>query len=537
MGGFDTVTDDDHVPADLSRDAIGMTFSRRVFLKALAVGSLTATAPRLWAKPVFPRNPFTLGVASGYPEPRSVVLWTRLAPEPLISGGGMPPSTVPVRYELAADDRFRKVLAKGITYSGPDWAHSVHLEVDGLEPGRWYWYRFHAGDATSPVGRTRTAPAAGSLPAQLRFALASCQQYEQGYYAAYRHMLADDLDLIVHVGDYIYESSWGVNHVRKHDGPEPITLDQYRARYALYKTDPDLRAAHGRYPWIAVPDDHEVENDYADSRSENDDDPRWFLQRRAAAYQAYYEHMPLRRTMIPLGPDMRIHTRMPFGVLAEFHLLNDREYRSPQPCPQPGKAGSNHVETCPERTNADATLFGDRQERWLQAGLTTGRARWNLLTQQTLMAQADLKANDGQKFYTDGWDGYPAARRRLLEFLGQAKPSNPVVLGGDVHSFWVNDLKPDFDAADSPVVASEFVGTSITSQPPNEVGIQVARQESAGAIKFATGQYRGYLRVNVTPDRLLADLRALDDVRRHESGCKTLSSWLVEDGKPGPQRA
>ncbi len=512
-------------------------FSRRAFLQALAAAGCLATAPRLWAKPVFSRNPFTLGVASGYPSPRGFVLWTRLAPDPLIPAGGMPPATVDVRYEVASDRRFRRIVARGVAHATPDWGHSVHLEIDGLEPERPYWYRFHAGDATSPVGQTRTAPAADAAPERLRFALASCQQYEQGYYAAYRHMLADDLDLIVHVGDYIYEASWGVNHVRKHEGPEPVTLEQYRARYARYKTDPDLQAAHARYPWIVVPDDHEVENDYADSCSENDDDPRWFLQRRAAAYQAYFEHMPLRRTMTPLGADMRIHTRVPFGTLAEFHMLHDREYRSRQPCPKPGKAGSNHVESCPERMRPDATLFGDRQERWLQAGLTSGKARWNLLAQQTLMAQADLKAGEGQKFYTDGWDGYPAARRRLLEFLGQAKPSNPVVLGGDVHSFWVNDLKPDFDAPDSPVVASEFVGTSITSQPPKEEWIQTARQEGAGHIKFATGLYRGYLRVNLTPERLLADLRALDDVRQRQSGCSTLSSWVVEDGKPGPKAA
>jgi alkaline phosphatase D len=516
---------------------MAMPISRRSFLTAAASSVLYLAAPRVWCRPSFDRNPFSLGVASGYPSPRGFVLWTRLAPEPLAPGGGMAPLSVPVRFEVAAEERFRKIVAQGVTYATPDWGHSVHQEIEGLDSDRPYWYRFHAGSVTSPTGRTRTAPPLDTAPARLRFALASCQQYEQGYYAAYRHMLADELDLVVHVGDYIYETSWGADHVRKHEGPEPITLEQYRARYARYKSDPDLQAAHAHYPWIVVPDDHEVENDYANARSENDDDPHWFLQRRAAAYQAYYEHMPLRRAMIPLGPDMRIHTRVPFGTLAEFHMLNDREYRSAQPCARLGRGGSNHVEACPERTNPDATLFGDQQERWLQAGLMGGKARWNLLAQQTLMAQSDSKLGDGQRFYTDGWDGYPAARRRLLEFLGQAKPSNPVVLGGDVHSFWVNDLKPDFDAPDSPVVASEFVGTSISSQPPPEDRIQASFHEGTGYIKFATGLYRGYVRFEVKSDRLLADLRALDDVRKRESGCRTLGSWIVDDGRPGPKPA
>lgn len=513
------------------------TFSRRDFLRTLAVAGLVGTAPRLWAKPAFSRNPFTLGIASGFPSPSGVVLWTRLAPEPLAPGGGMPVNTIPVQFELADDSRFKTILKKGTVFATPDWAHSVHVEIDGLMPDRWYWYRFHSGGATSPIGRTRTVPPIDAAPAQLRFAVAACQQYEQGYYAAYRYMVQDDLDLIVHLGDYIYETSWGTRHVRKHEAQEPITLDEYRARYALYKTDPDLQAAHARYPWLLIPDDHEVENDYADAQSENDDEPRWFLQRRAAAYKAYYEHQPLRHTMIPLGPDMRLHMRVPFGTLAEFHLLDDRQHRTPQPCPRPGRRGSNYVESCAERTQADATLLGSRQERWLEAGLTAGKARWNLLAQQTLMAQSDSKPGAGQRFYTDGWDGYPAARRRLLDFLGQAKPANPVVFAGDVHSFWVNDLKPDFDAPESTPVASEFVCSSVTSQSPPEEWIQTARTEGAGHVKFATGLHRGYLRVRLTPERLSADLCALDDVRERQTPCRTLCSWIVEDGRPGPAPA
>lgn len=496
-----------------------------------------STVPLSWAKPAFHKDPFTLGVASGYPTHRGVVLWTRLAPEPLQPDGGMPQVSVPVRFEVAEDEAFRRVIVQGLSHATPDWAHSVHVEVDGLQADRWYWYRFLAGKATSPVGRTRTAPTLDVMVPRLRFAFASCQHYEHGYYAAYRHMLADELDLIVHLGDYIYESTWGVNHVRKHEGPEPVTVADYRARYARYKTDPDLQAAHACCPWLVTWDDHEVENDYANAVSENDDEPRWFLERRAAAYKAYYEHMPLRRAMVPLGPDMRIHTRVPFGGLAEFNLLDDRQYRTPQPCPRPGRAGSNFIENCAQRLSAEATLLGARQERWLEAGLAASKARWNFLAQQTLMAQADHKGGDGQIFYSDGWDGYPAARRRLLDFLAQAKPANPVVIGGDVHSFWVNDLKPDFEAADSPIVATEFVGTSISSQPPSEDLIQTAKNEGAGHIHFATGHYRGYVRMAVTPEAIHADLRALADVRKPDSPCETLASWVVEDGRPGAKPA
>ena len=512
--------------------------NRRHFLQGIGGLSLALAAPRLTlARPRFEKDPFSLGIASGYPAPEGFVLWTRLAPEPLAPAGGMPPLDIPVAVEVALDDGFRKIVSKTTAYASPQFGHSIHAEISGLEPNRWYWYRFHAGDAKSPVGRTRTAPAPDMQIDQLRFAACACQQYEQGYFSAYRHMLNDDLDLIIHLGDYIYESSWGKDHVRKHEGPEPVTLDDYRARYACYKSDPDLKAAHAQYPWILTWDDHEVENDYAGARSENDDEPNWFLTRRAAAYQAYYEHLPLRRSMVPFGSDLRLHMRTPFGQLANFHLLDNRQYRSPQPCPKPGRGGSNRVETCEERFNPDATLFGKRQERWLEAGLGESKARWNILGQQTLMAQADAKAGPGVKIYTDGWDGYPLARRRLLESLGQIKPANPLILGGDVHSFWVNDLKPDFDDPTSPVVASEFVCGSITSQPPAEEIIQTQKTEGADFIRFATGLHRGYARFQLTQARCETDLRAVDDVKNKTSACTTLSRWVVEDGKPGAKSA
>src|SRR5262249_14876280 len=286
---------------------------RKLLTGVLALGDLSAAPAlirRAGAQPRLPGPPFTLGVASGYPTPSGVALWTRLAPAPLIPGGGMPPEVVPVAWEVATDERMGRIVQRGVASATRAFAHAVHVEVDGLEPARWSWYRFGVGGEASAIGRTRTAPAASANTERLRLAFASCQQWEQGYFNAYRHMLADDLDLIVHLGDYIYESSWGQDHVRRHGAPEPHTLDDYRIRHALYKSDPDLRAAHAACPWLLTWDDHEVQNDYANDRSEHLDTPAWFLERRAAAYRAYYEHMPLRRSMVPFGPHMRMFSRV-----------------------------------------------------------------------------------------------------------------------------------------------------------------------------------------------------------------------------------
>jgi alkaline phosphatase D len=509
---------------------------RRRFLRGTALMGAGLASARLRAAPRLPGSPFTLGVAAGYPAPDGIALWTRLAPLPLAPGGGMEPVPVAVRWEIGEDERFGTLADHGVEYATPAGAHAVHVESARLRPDRVYWYRFHADDATSPVGRFRTAPAPAAEVARLRFAFVSCQQYEQGWYAAYRHLVADTPDLLLHLGDYIYESSWGDQRVRRHEGPEPVTLEQYRARHACYRLDPDLQAAHAACAWLCGWDDHEVDNDYANDLSQDADLRRWFRARRAAAYRAYYEHMPLRRNMTPLGPDLRLHARVPWGRLAAFTMLDTRQYKSPQPCPQPGRAGSNVIENCAARENPAATMLGARQERWLAAGLAGGGARWNLLGQTTLMAQADSKSGPGQAFYSDAWDGYPAARQRLLQTLLDTRAANPVLLGGDVHSFWVTDLKTDFERADSPTVASEFVTTSVTSQPPPEERIRAAASEGAH-VKFATGLHRGYVRMDLAPGRLTADLRALDDARRQDARCSTLSTWVVEDGRPGAQRA
>ena len=517
-----------------------MTIDRRRFLQYTASLLASASASRLHAalaQPRFSAYPFALGVASGYPQPNGITLWTRLAPEPL-AGGGMPETPIEVGWEVSADEGFSKIIARGTASALPEWAHSIHVDVAGLEPARIYWYRFHAADAISPVGRTRTAPQTDAQNATLRFAFTSCQHYEQGYYTAYRHMAGEELDLVVHLGDYIYESSWGRNHVRKHGTDEPSTLDGYRNRYALYKSDPDLRAAHAVFPWIVTWDDHEVANDYANDRSQNLDSPELFLARRAAAYRAYYEHMPLPAWARPRGHDMQLYHTAAYGSLARFFVLDTRQYRSYHACPRPNRGGGNVVrdEECAERLDPAGTMLGLTQERWLYDNLAQSSARWNVIAQQTMMAQVDRRPGPGADFWTDGWDGYPRARERLLQSLASQKISNPLVLSGDVHTSAVANLKLDFGADRSPVVATEIVGPSMTSQGPTAKRVELLLQENPHLL-FGNGDRRGYATVEITPSRSTAQIRTVRSVAQTDSPIATLGTYVTEAGKPGAQRA
>ena len=483
-------------------------------------------------------GPFSLGVASGEPKPGSVVLWTRLAPDPL-DGGGMAPAPVEVSWIVAADEGFTRIVRRGTATAVADDAHSVHVEVTGLEPGRPYWYRFVANGEASPTGRARTAPAAGAAIDRLRFAYASCQQYEQGYYAAHRHMAAEDLDVVFFLGDYIYEATWGENLVRRHGSGEAKTLAGYRNRYALYKTDPDLQASHAAFPWIVTWDDHEVSNDYADDAGERVIGPA-FLARRAAAYKAYWEHMPLSPARRPTGPSAQIYRSFDFGTLARFAVLDDRQFRSHEPCHRPGLIGGGGTlpeDICTLRLDPDRTLLGATQERWLRDTIDRSPARWNLLTQQTRMAQFAFQTEQGRSFFVDGWDGYVAARRRLLEFIGTRRPSNPVVIGGDVHATYVADLKPDFDDPNSPVVAAELCGTSITSYGPRNRAAMARRVRENPHMVYGNGWTRGYMRVALDRDRAIAELRGVADAQDRDSKISTVAKFAVENGRPGAKLA
>ena len=481
----------------------------------------------------FASDPFVLGVGSGDPAADGFVLWTRLAPDP-VNGGGMTAENFEVRWEIAHDEQMRKIVRSGTAAATPHLGHSVHVEINGLESDRWYFYRFQSGDAVSPVGRARTMPKTDARPDQLRFAFASCQHFETGYYNAYHHMNEDDLDLIIHLGDYIYEGgvSTRADRVRRHNGPEINSLTDYRNRYGLYKSDPDLQDAHARCPWLVTWDDHEFDNNYANDISEEHHiSAAEFLVRRAHAYQAYYEHMPLRKSSIPSGPTMQLYRSVRYGTLAEFDVLDTRQFRTDQPC------GDRRKKPCDGIFAEQATLLGNTQESWLQKTLQESPATWNVLAQQVMMARVDRDPSDEVAWSVDQWSGYDLARKRLLTFLAEAQILNPVVLTGDIHSNWVNDLKVDFDQENDAVVATEFVGTSISSGGNGSK----TRSDTPGVlrdnsfVRFFNNE-RGYVRCTVTPKRWQSDFRVVDTVTSRDSNCLTRASYAVEAGHAGAER-
>jgi alkaline phosphatase D len=414
------------------------------------------------------------------------------------------------------------------------WAHSVHVEVDGLAPGGEYHYRFRAEGHVSPAGRTRTAPAAGSSPDALTLAVASCADYEHGFFTGYRRLAEDDPDLVLHLGDYLYELgpddyvAWPGN-VRQHLGHETRTLADYRQRHAQYKTDPDLQHAHAAVPWSVVFDDHEIDANWAADVPQVPQ--RHFARRRAAAFRAYYEHMPLRRTSLPRGADMRVHRRLRWGDLATIHLLDTRQYRADQAC------GDTRVVGCAARLDPRRSILGDRQERWLLDGLSSSRGTWDLLAQQVFFAQKDSRPGPEHEFAMDGWDGYAASRRRLLAGLVDRGVRNPVVLTGDVHRHYANDLRLDFDDPSTRPVGVELVTTSITSGGDGRdrtpvTDVQLAENPH---LRFANSR-RGYVLARLERDHLRADFKTLGYVRKPGAPASVAASFVVEEGRPGLRR-
>ena len=491
---------------------------RREFLTATGIGvaSLALGTEQALGQAQPGADPFTLGVASGDPAPESVVLWTRLAPDPL-NGGGMPDEDVPVRWEVARDEGMRQIVRRGTAVARPSSAHSIHVEVGDLAPDRWHWYRFQVGDHSSPVARTRTLPPPGAKVDHLRFAFVSCQAWAGGPFPAYARLAEEDVDFVVHLGDYIYE---------RQDG----SLEGFRNLHAQYKTSPDLRAAHARFPFVTTWDDHEVQNNYAADQPPGDLDGRPFLERRANAYRACYEHLPLSARSLPDGPDALLYRRFSVGRLAEFSVLDTRQYRSDQACNDEFLS-----EPCPEVDEVDRTMTGPEQERWLLDGLAASKARWNVIAQQTIMARFDYDAGDGVVMNLDQWDGYPAARERVLGFVERRRPANPVVISGDWHSNWVNDLKADFSRPDSETIATEFAGTSISSGIGWDAAVRQGLPENPH-VQFYNGDYRGYVLCDVTERRWQTDLRIVTDIRDSASPAYTLASFEVLDGRPGARR-
>ena len=521
----------------------GLLVGAAVAAGAQALGIRTAHAARVQT------NPFKLGVASGDPLPDGIVLWTRLVADPY-DASSMGTSPVHVEWEIAADPRFRRVVRRGAAVADPALAHSVHVDVRHLAPARDYWYRFRTGGELSPAGRTRTAPPPRSRLRGLRLGVVNCQNWQNGYWPAYTALAEEDLDAVLHLGDYIYEfDPRSVYTDRQHTTPatpgldQLVTLADYRARHAQYKTDPALQAAHAAFPWIVTWDDHDVESNYADLLDENSDtgarrqDTAAFALQRAAAYQAYYEHLPLRRRIDPGSPDYQLYRRFDFGDLLRLNVLDTRQYRTDQPGGFPSDFGPVAVGT----QNTTGTLTGDAQEGWLRDGLAGSPARWNVIAQQVMMSQIRFP-----NFFDpthplppianlDQWDGYDPARTRLLSFLRDAEVPNPIVLAGDVHSSWFSDLRIERDDLDSDPVAVEFTATSVSSDFPIafDAPLKAYNPVLNPHVRYFDGSRRGYLRLSIDRQRWITDVRTVDSIAVRQSPVSTTASWAVAAGEPG----
>lgn len=520
---------------------------RRRFLQRLGAGALLAPAiayGKLGDRHHYAGDPlFTLGVASGDPTANSVVLWTRLAPEPL-NGGGMGRRPVFLDWEIALDPGMARVVRRGRATALARDGHAVRVIARGLPPDSWLYFRFRALGHYSRVGRTRTFPAASGAAGRMRFAVANCQNYQQGFFPAYADMLDQDLDFVLHVGDYIYENaatSLPIADGRVHPATEAFSVDDYRNRYALYRLDPDLQEAHAQLPFIVTWDDHEVDNNYAGKVAE--EVAPWqgaeFLERRRNAYQVYAETMPirprLRRRALDDLVELRLFRRLDFGTLARLHVLDTRQYRTDQPCedlygsldpsslvlePEFGKL------FCPDEIlDPDTTMLGESQEGWLYRGLKRSDATWNVLAQSVMVTRWDLSpfVNSAfpplvldSLFSVDAWDGLRAAQDRLREMLAELRPGNPVIITGDIHSAWGADIPASYESDEGGQVAAEFVSTSIASTlldlNPVATDTVIRTTLAPGAnddIRYYNGLFRGYCLCDVTPERWTTTYRAV----------------------------
>ncbi|MGH6768383.1 MAG: alkaline phosphatase D family protein [Xanthobacteraceae bacterium] len=530
--------------AGLDVDAFA-TVNRRVLLRGLAASTLVTTtgglfSRRVWANPVFAAYPFSLGVASGDPAPDGFVIWTKIAPSPLAHGGGMPKKPVEVEWSVASDERMTTVAAKGTAIAHPELGHAVHVEVGGLEPAREYFYRFTVGGERSRIGRAKTLPPTGASTAQVRFGVAGCQRYEDGHYLAYRHLANERLDFVFHYGDYIYERrvlrpgerQLPVVRVMPGEPDEIFTLDDYRHRYAVYKSDPNLQRAHASTPFVMTFDDHEVSNNWAGEIAQTNKTAApelraLFLLRRAAAFQAWYEHMPVRRATMPRGPDMLAYRRFAFGDLLGLHVLDTRQHRSDQPC----EDGFSTID-CKEALEPHRTMLGEAQEHWLYDGFKEPKRRWTVLGQQVVMMPVDFHADPaivGRN--VDAWDGAVAARERLLSAAQEAKLGNLVVLTGDTHSNWAGELKRDYQNDKAANVGIELAATSISS---NGDGYDINERVKTllgqnPHVKFFNSQ-RGYVRHVVTPQRWRVDYRVVERVSIPKGRISNRKSFVIETG-------
>ena len=508
--------------------------SRRGLMLALGAGGVVLGSGRqALADPVFAEYPFQLGIAAGDPGPDGFVIWTRLAPRPLEIGHGMPSQPVPVKWEVATDRGFSNVAQKGEAIARPEMGHAVHVEVAGLEPGRDYFYRFIAGTERTATGRAKTAPAAGSAVAQARFGVLGCQAYEAGFYTAHRKAAEDNLDFVYCYGDYIYEgrgsrtytgSGGTIENPRQHFGGGSRPASRSRRRYAQYKMDTDLQASHAATAWYVTWDDHEIANNWV---GDNDDGvpPEVFMLRRQAAAQAFYEHMPLRRSAFPRGAEMQLYRQASWGDLLDLNFLDTRSYRSDQPC------DDAWATTCAGVSARDAEVLGQAQEAWLYRNLDQSQAHWNVLAQQIMVMDLERKEGPEPGYNLDTWAGYSIPRRRLLQRLRDRRVRNPIVLTGDEHQNYAGELHLDGRNPEGAPVAAEFVTTSISSSGNGQDQRADGRRYLADNpfLKFNNAQ-RGYVVCDVTPERWQTEFKVLDRVSERGGTLTTRAKMVVASG-------
>ncbi len=510
---------------------------------AAATAAANATSPA-----------FVHGVASGDPLPDRVIVWTRITPSADATAGSGAGAPTQVRWEVATDAGFGSVVRSGSVTTTADRDHTVKVDVTGLKAATAYHFRFTAPDGTrSPVGRTRTAPAADADVSRLRFGVVSCSNWEAGYFSGYRHLAArNDLDAIIHLGDYIYEyprGEYGAHggSVRLHDpAHEIVSLADYRIRHAQYKTDPDLQALHALLPFIATWDDHESANDAWSGGAENHDpvtEGAWST-RRAGAMQAYLEWMPVREN--GSGAEVTLYRRFRFGTLAELSMLDLRSHRDEQV-----SAVKRAVDS------PDRSIAGRKQLDWLTAGITSSAAQWKLVGNPVMIAPILLPPLDtrttaaltdtigtpsaGIPFNADQWDGYTADRRRVFDAISGNKVRDTVFLTGDIHSSWAAELP--VDAANQPAgetVGTEFVVPSITSSniddmlgvPPRTVSptVEAALQGTNRHLRYVELDSHGYGVFDVTADRAQMDWCYVTDPVDPNAGVRVAASYAVATG-------
>ncbi|MBH5321649.1 alkaline phosphatase D family protein [Aurantiacibacter sediminis] len=511
-----------------------LALSRRNLLRgfgasAISVFGIALSPVPLLAQPIFRAYPFQLGVASGEAEPDGFVIWTRLAPEPLEYGYGMPRAAVEVDWEVAADRGMSEIVASGTAIARPELGHSVHAEVAGLQPGRPYWYRFSAGRERSMRGRAVTAPSFGAPVDRVRFGIVGCQNYEHGFYTAHRYLAEEEPDFVFCYGDYIYEGRsrrvWNSpngprENPRQVTGDETYSLDDYRRRYAEYKIDTDLQAAHAAAPWFVTWDDHEIDNNWVDDIDQDGVPPRIFALRQQAAMQAYYENMPLRASSLPTGPRMQLFRQARYGDLLDLNLLDTRQYRTDQAC------GDSWEPNCDD-LNREAEVLGQAQASWLEDKLRDSQA----IAQQVMMMDLDRLPGEGSVVNPDSWAGYRDPRRRVLETLSSLRDANPVVLTGDEHQNYAGELHFDGQDPGPAPIAPEFVTTSITSNGDGEFQRRDTTAIAAenDQLKWHNAQ-RGFALCDVTPERWQTDFRVVDRVTTTGGEMRSALVATVEAG-------